>query len=140
MTAEFPLAEKQRNALHYVARMDEGDLLAVNGPPGTGKTTLLRSVVADSWVRAAILRKEPPIVVATSSSNQAVTNILDSFSKIEETNVEEALKGRWLPNINAYGLYACGDNKANKENPYSYVTKKGRASCRRWKVMCPSKR
>jgi hypothetical protein len=125
MTAEFPLADKQRNALHYINRMQKGDLLAVNGPPGTGKTTLLRSVVADSWVRSALAGKEPPIIVAASSSNQAVTNILDSFSKIEETCVENELKGRWLPHIDSYGLYACGDNKANSKNPYAYLTKKG---------------
>jgi len=125
MTAEFPLADKQRNALHYINRMQTGDLLAVNGPPGTGKTTLLRSVVADTWVRAALAGQEPPIIVAASSSNQAVTNILDSFSKIEETCVENELKGRWLPHIDSYGLYACGDNKANSKNPYAYLTKKG---------------
>lgn len=125
MTAEFPLADKQRNALHYINRMQTGDLLAVNGPPGTGKTTLLRSVVADAWVRSAMAGQEPPIIVAASSSNQAVTNILDSFKKIEETCVENTLKGRWLPHINSYGLYACGDNKANSKNPYAYLTKKG---------------
>ena len=125
MTAEFPLADKQRNALHYVNRMKTGDVLAVNGPPGTGKTTLLRSVVADAWVRSALKGEEPPIIVAASSSNQAVTNILDSFSRIEETCVDESLKGRWLPHIDAYGVFACGDNKANSANPYAYLTKKG---------------
>jgi len=125
MSAEFPLANKQRNAVHYINRMQTGESLAVNGPPGTGKTTLLRSVVADAWVRSAVEANEPPIIVAASSSNQAVTNILDSFSKIEETNIADSLKGRWLPHINAYGLYACGDNKANDKNPYAYFTKKG---------------
>lgn len=104
MTDEFPLADKQRNALHYISRMQTGDILPVNGPPGTGKTTLLRSVVANAWVQAALVAKEPPIIVAASSSNQAVTNILDSFQRIEETQIEAALKGRWLPGIDAYGL------------------------------------
>lgn len=125
MTAEFPLADKQRNALHYITRMQDGDVLAINGPPGTGKTTLLRSVVANAWVNAALEEKEPPIIVAASSSNQAVTNILDSFQRIEETHIENALKGRWLPNLHTYGLYACGNNKANENNPYAYITKKG---------------
>lgn len=125
MTAEFPLANKQRNALHYISRMQKGDLIAVNGPPGTGKTTLLRSVVADAWVAAALNEEEPPVIVAASSSNQAVTNVLDSFCKVEETQIEETLKGRWLPHIDSYGLYACGDNNANDKNPYAFLTKKG---------------
>ncbi|THB64503.1 MAG: hypothetical protein D6B27_10210 [Gammaproteobacteria bacterium] len=130
MTAEFPLADKQRNALHYISRMETGDLLAVNGPPGTGKTTLLRSVVADAWVNAALKGNEPPIIVAASSSNQAVTNILDSFCRIKETHVEEALTGRWLPEINSYGLYARGDNCPKGFEGYSFLTKKGAGTMR----------
>lgn len=49
MSGEFPLSVKQRNALHYFIEQKTGEILAVNGPPGTGKTTLLRSVVANLW-------------------------------------------------------------------------------------------
>jgi hypothetical protein len=127
MTGEFPLSPKQRNALHYLTELTKGQLLAVNGPPGTGKTTLLRSVVANLWVEAALEgeQSEPPIIAATSSNNKAVTNILDSFARIDEEQVEKTLRGRWLPNLHTYGLYGCAKNKANTQNPFAYTTKQG---------------
>jgi ABC-type hemin transport system ATPase subunit len=97
MTGEFPLSQKQRNALHYFLQQKDGEILDVNGPPGTGKTTLLRSVVADMWANAALDEKEPPLIVATSNNNQAVTNILESFAKVDEEGLQEELKVRWLP-------------------------------------------
>lgn len=125
MTSEFPLADKQRNALHFLSELKDGHFLAVNGPPGTGKTTLLRSVVANLWVEAALNKKEPPIIAAVSSNNQAVTNIIECFTKVEESNIEEILKGRWLPEFSTYGLFACGSNKSNDKNLYPYITKQG---------------
>ena len=99
MSGEFPLSVKQRNALHYFIEQKPGEILAVNGPPGTGKTTFLRSVVANLWTQAALNQSEAPLIVATSNNNQAVTNILESFARIEETGLDECLKGRWLPEV-----------------------------------------
>ena len=55
--------------------------MAVDGPPGTGKTTLLHSVIASLWVNAALQRVEPPVIVVSSTNNQAVTNVLDSLEQ-----------------------------------------------------------
>ena len=134
MTGEFPLSPKQRNALHHFLKQEECEILAVNGPPGTGKTTLLRSVVANLWSQAALEEKEPPLIVATSNNNQAVTNILESFAKVDEEGLDENLKGRWLPELASYGLYCCASSKANKKNRYIYLGPRGEGCMEKWQT------
>jgi hypothetical protein len=122
MTGKFPLSPNQRNALHhFIGLQNQGEILAINGPPGTGKTTLISSIVASMWVSAALAETEPPIIVAASNNNQAVTNILESFARIDETDADADLAGRWLPDVNTYGLYCCPNYKANDRNPYAYA-------------------
>ena len=79
MGARNPLNNGQRRALSAILAARDGNVVAVNGPPGTGKTTLLQSVVGSLWAQAAIEGGEPPIILASSTNNQAITNILDSF-------------------------------------------------------------
>lgn len=134
MSGEFLLSVKQRNALHHFVEQNNGEILAVNGPPGTGKTTLLRSVVANLWTQAAINKAEPPLIVATSHNNQAVTNILESFARIDETGLEEKLVGRWLPQVDSYGLYFCSGAKANQQNPYRYSGPNGDGCMGEWQT------
>jgi hypothetical protein len=101
---EIFLSKSQREAMHHTLTMKDGEILAINGPPGTGKTTLLQSVVATLWIEAAANGKgEPPIIVAASTNNQAVTNVIDSFGKVIED--ESKLAGRWIPDLTSYGLY-----------------------------------
>jgi hypothetical protein len=122
MTGEFPLSPNQRNALHFLFDQDHGNILAVNGPPGTGKTTLLRSVVATMWTNAALKNEvDPPIIVAASNNNQAVTNILESFSRIDERGVDSLIQGRWIPDIQTYGLYFCSQTKVNSKPTYRFL-------------------
>lgn len=102
--SKFPLAGAQRDALAQVLAMDEGEILAINGPPGTGKTTFVLSVVASMWVNAALKEQEPPLIIAASTNNQAVTNIIEAFGKDFEEN-DEPLSGHWLPEIKSYGGY-----------------------------------
>jgi len=134
MTSEFPLSPKQRNALHHWLMQKDGEILAVNGPPGTGKTTLLRSVVATLWAQAALEEREPPLIVAASNNNQAVTNILESFAKVNEGGLDERLAGRWLPEVGSYGLYCCAGNKANDSNPYLYHGPQGEGAMKSWQT------
>ena len=72
----FPIDPSQRKAVMSVLKMPEYSIQAINGPPGTGKTTMLQSVIASMWINSALKEKEPPIVVATAATNQAVTNVI----------------------------------------------------------------
>jgi len=101
---QFPVADHQREVLAHLAVALDGDILAVNGPPGTGKTTMLLSAIAGAWVRAALEQTDPPLIVAASTNNQAVTNIIDAFGK-DFGRGEGPLAGRWLPDIKSFGLF-----------------------------------
>ena len=65
--------------LYRAIQADKISSIIFYGPPGTGKTTFLQSVVADMYVKSALKRERAPIIVAASTNNQAVTNIIDSF-------------------------------------------------------------
>lgn len=101
---KFPLAVAQRDALSHYLTQQAGDILAVNGPPGTGKTTLVLSIIATEWARAALNKTEPPVVIATSTNNQAVTNIIEAFGKDFATGTG-VMAGRWLPEVTSFGAY-----------------------------------
>lgn len=107
---EFPLADHQRQVLSYLSTGKPSDVLAVNGPPGTGKTTMLLSAIADAWVRAALEESAPPVIVAVSTNNQAVTNIIDAFGK-DFSEGEGPFAGRWLPDLKSYGLFLPAKSK-----------------------------
>jgi KaiC/GvpD/RAD55 family RecA-like ATPase len=106
----FPLAEHQRQVLAWLDASSPGEVIAVNGPPGTGKTTMLLSAVAGLWVRAALHGDEPPVIVAASSNNQAVTNIIDAFGK-DFGRGEGPFAGRWLPEIESFGMFLASHSR-----------------------------
>ncbi|MBA2656816.1 MAG: hypothetical protein H0U70_07490 [Tatlockia sp.] len=114
----YPLDPSQRIALTLFKKVSKGNLLAVNGPPGTGKTSLLRAIIADEWIRPLISEEEfpdCPIIIACAATNQAVTNIISSFDSVpgsilfdkegERTNHSVSLESRWLPHLVSYGWY-----------------------------------
>lgn len=96
MNSRFPLADSQREAVHAYSMMHDGELLAVSGPPGTGKTTLLQSIVASLIVDHAIKGKDAPLIVGTSATNQAVTNIIESFGNVAADD-GDGFDMRWIP-------------------------------------------
>jgi len=109
MGYEFPLSISQRKSLYHHHTLHRGDVLAVNGPPGTGKTTLLQSVVASEVVNSAVRGETPAVIVACSSNNQAVTNIIDSFAGVKKK--QGTLYERWLPGLTGFGLYLPSQRK-----------------------------
>ncbi|EHD23390.1 MULTISPECIES: AAA domain-containing protein [Brenneria] len=112
---KFPLATAQRDALSHFINIDHGDILAVNGPPGTGKTTLVLSIIATLWARAALEKGEPPVILAMSTNNQAVTNIIEAFGKDFSVGAG-CMAGRWLPEIKSFGAYFPSRNRKDEAN------------------------
>lgn len=104
MNGVYPLSQSQREALHHFNLTKEGDVMAVSGPPGTGKTTLLQSIVADMYVNRALKKEDAPVIVATSTNNQAVTNIIDSFGNISKTGIGN-IESRWIDGVNSFAVY-----------------------------------
>lgn len=114
MECRYGLAESQRESLVHHLSSQASNLLAVDGPPGTGKTTLLLSAIATAWVNAALYDDEPPIIVATSTNNQAVLNILRAFAEV--TDRPGPFAGRWLNDLFSYGLYLPSNSTEAREN------------------------
>lgn len=105
----YPISPSQREALHHFLIAPSNTIVAVDGPPGTGKTTLLHSVIASLWVDAALRNADPPLIVVSSTNNQAVTNVLDSLNRLDSLE-------RWLPEpVDGLGVYLTNNRAKRKE-------------------------
>lgn len=111
----FGLERSQRVAATAMTAIASGQLLAVNGPPGTGKTSFLRAVIATCWVDAALKGADPPILLATAATNKAVTNIIESFSAIPGPPLQPDWESRWLPSLPSYGWFFPAGSKKDEE-------------------------
>lgn len=96
-----PLSPSQREAMVALVQSGDGQVLAVNGPPGTGKTTLLHGVVAQCWVDAALREADCPLVLVASTNAKAVENVLESFARI----CADIGHRRWHPYDGGFGLF-----------------------------------
>lgn len=126
MGGEYPLSQSQRESIHTFTDLKEGEVLAVSGPPGTGKTTLLQSVVANMLVHHALKGEKAPIIVASSTNNQAVTNIISSFEKITPIGLEN-LEHRWICSVKNFATYFPAMNKIEEaqSKKYQYTNNRG---------------
>ncbi|MGO0257955.1 AAA domain-containing protein [Priestia aryabhattai] len=127
MGGEYPLSPSQRECVNHFNNMNEGEILAINGPPGTGKTTLLQSLVSNLYVDKALKKEKAPLIVASSTNNQAVTNIIESFGKIEKQWNHSNLEERWVEGVNSFAVYfpASRKEKEAKKKGYQYTNLKG---------------
>lgn len=116
MNGAFPLSKSQRSAIYAFSSLKDGDVLAVNGPPGTGKTTWLQTVLANLLIDNALKQIPPPLVMASSANNQAITNILDGF----KLGGNSLLEQRWIREVTSLGLYF----KSKQEGSYQMFTDK----------------
>jgi DNA topoisomerase IA len=103
--AMFPLDGSQRNAVRAILSLQPGEMQAVNGPPGSGKTAMLRALIASKWVSAAIREEPCPIIVACGFTNQSVRNVISAFGSIAGRNSNIPYACRWIPDAESYGAY-----------------------------------
>ncbi|MCQ2131263.1 MAG: AAA domain-containing protein [Bacteroidales bacterium] len=131
MDNHFPLSASQRKALNvWLSNEKTQDIMVVNGPPGTGKTTMIRSVVASKIVESALndspdKQGKPFIALCCASTNQAVTNIIDSFSTHDGSD-----SVHWISGDIGYATYCYAKNRKEEAKDYTrmYVGEKQIAS------------
>lgn len=116
MSGKRSLTSSQRESLVHFCCLGHGQSLAVNGPPGTGKTTLLQSVIATLVVARAMEGGDPPLIMASSTNNQAVTNVIESF----KSDSTDPMASRWLPGVESFGLYWPSEPK-NSETRSKFI-------------------
>ncbi len=128
-----PLTESQRKALHHFLALQDGELLSIEGPPGTGKTTLLQSVFASMWVCSALDQSDvPPVLLASGGTNLAITNILKTFDENIELKRDqfpsgdhfhniELLTKRWIPDVKSLGTYCIAPSKQGDHQDYQLI-------------------
>lgn len=126
MGGEYPLGQSQREAINHFSELKNSEILAVSGPPGTGKTTLLQSIVANMYVKNALEKAKAPIIVAASTNNQAVTNIIDSFGHVTKVGIKN-LEERWITGVNSFAVYFPSSNRREsaEEKGYQCTSREG---------------
>lgn len=102
---KFSPAIMQQVAINYACKGNK--LLSVNGPPGTGKTTLLKEIIAQKIYETAVA------ISAYDSPDDAFTEY-----ELSQNIDNKQLKKVYKPNseLTKYGMLVCSCNNAAVEN------------------------
>lgn len=120
----FSLAPSQRTAIHRFLQTPRGEVLSLNGPPGTGKTIVLQSFISSLWVESALNNdKAPPVQLVCGATNQSVLNVINAFET--NTNTESLLSQRWIPDVHSYGTFLSSFSKAEESDNYQIELNNG---------------
>jgi len=123
-SSEFSLAPSQRTAVHRFLQTPQGEVLSLNGPPGTGKTTVLQSFISSVWVESALNNdKAPPVQLVCGATNQSVLNVINAFEI--NSNTESLLSQRWIPDVHSYGTFLSSFSKAEESDNYQIELNNG---------------
>jgi len=120
MTNIHSLADSQRKCLLNYTESAHGEVFACSGPAGTGKTTLIQNILATELVSRAVNEEDAPVIIASSTNNQAITNILTSFAD-SKTEGNSNLVKRWLPDVHSFGLYLPSKTAREKLDKYADI-------------------
>lgn len=94
--SNISLSPSQRAALAHSLELSDGEILAVNAPPGTGNKLFLKSLVLTQWAQAALEKKDtPPLTIAISSNAQTFNDMYMLFGKHLMPH-RNSFEGRWL--------------------------------------------
>jgi len=148
---EFGLSLLQTVSVNVSRKATENPIVAVNGPPGTGKTTLLKDIIAEhfvirthklrelgrqnNWVsdaRTAQLIMQHSIVVA-SSNNKAVENIskeLPLRAKLWKGFADTVSHFKELAPEGDWGLFCAVLGNSTNRNAFKPLLKKLREHMR----------
>jgi AAA domain/PLD-like domain len=107
------LNSEQRDAVRAVRLLNEGEVQAVNGPPGTGKTSLLKTLIADAVVNAAVAGAPPPRIVVTSTNNKPVQKAARDLTFPNGAGLPVE-RERWLPRLTHFAAFAPSLEQAKK--------------------------
>ncbi|MCX7981755.1 MAG: AAA domain-containing protein [Syntrophales bacterium] len=91
-------------------RIFHQNILAIEGPPGTGKTHLIATYCMDMMVERFIkefkgqkFSNHENTVIVTSTNNKAVDNILNKLKEFDSTVENESLTGKFLKGYTRLG-------------------------------------
>lgn len=110
LTGKYPLVSSQQFAVNKLfEEIENNQILSVNGPPGTGKTTLLKDVVAN-----IIFERATKMLKFKKNPKDAFEKIGETSLKLNSKTIQEIFKVH--PSISGYEIVVASSNNGAVEN------------------------